>query len=105
MVTSRGIISAQVVWPNIRLKECRSTSVESLFTTMPLFCRPRKAMNRPMPGAMAAFTAFGMASKITRAEAGDGKYKEHYAVHKNHDERICIGEAHADAYRITQRMH
>ena len=33
------------------------------------------------------------------AQAGNGKYKEHYAVHKNHDERVCIGEVHADAYR------
>ena len=37
MVMSRGIISAHVVWPKIMLNECRSTSVESLLTTIPEF--------------------------------------------------------------------
>ena len=43
----------------------RSVSqVEELFTTMPAFCRPMNAMNRPIPAEIAVLTAAGIASKI-----------------------------------------
>ena len=39
----------------------RVTSVESEFTMIPAFCRPMKAMNRPIPAPMAFFKVPGMA--------------------------------------------
>ena len=47
-----------------RLKEPRVTPVLASFATRPTFCRPRNAMNRPMPAGMALRTASGMAVKI-----------------------------------------
>ena len=64
MVTSIGKMVAQVAVPEKTLKEERLTRVAPSSTTMPAFCRPMKAMNRPIPAEMAVLTAAGMASKI-----------------------------------------
>ena len=42
----------------------RATSVESLFTIRPAFCRPMKAMNRPIPAPMACLSESGIALRI-----------------------------------------
>ncbi len=38
----------------------RATRVASSFTTMPAFCSPMKAMNRPMPALTASFSGIGI---------------------------------------------
>ena len=58
-----GITLAHVALPS-RLRETRLTSVELLATTIPAFCRPINAMNRPIPAGMAFFTQSGIAVKI-----------------------------------------
>ena len=64
-VMSMGKIVAHVSVPVNTLKECSVTQVEELFTTMPAFCRPMNAMNRPIPEEMATLTEWGMASKMS----------------------------------------
>ena len=63
-VMSMGKMVAQVCSPVNTLKECRFTQVEASLTTMPAFCRPMKAMNRPIPAEMATLTSWGMESKM-----------------------------------------
>ena len=50
--------------PLKRLNEARVTPVDSLGMTSPESCKPRNAMNKPIPAGIAAFTAWGIASKI-----------------------------------------
>ena len=64
MVTRRGMMLSQVAEPS-RLKLEMPTSVASSLTMMPASCKPRNAMNRPMPAGIAVLTAAGMASKIS----------------------------------------
>ena len=65
MIVSRiGNSCAQVTPPVNTLSEVKLTSVEALPTTIPAFCMPMKAMNRPIPAEMATLTACGMASKM-----------------------------------------
>ncbi len=47
------------------LKVARATCVLSLETMIPQFCRPIKAIKRPMPPPMAAFNPAGMALAIS----------------------------------------
>ena len=63
-VTRMGITSDQAAEPKNRLKEARSTNVSGSATTIPAFCNPMKAINRPTPAGMAERTDAGMASKI-----------------------------------------
>ena len=42
----------------------RETRVESLFAMIPAFCRPMKAMNRPIPAPMACLSESGIAFRI-----------------------------------------
>ena len=64
-VTIMGMTVAQLTLALLnRLKEPRVTPVLASFATRPTFCRPRNAMNRPMPAGMALRTASGMAVKI-----------------------------------------
>ena len=57
-VTARPIIASsglpEVISPN-------DTSVESLLLMIPAFCRPMKAMKRPIPAPMAFLSEAGMA--------------------------------------------
>ena len=52
-VTTMGITSDQATEPNSRLKDARLTKVSGSSTTMPAFCSPMKAINRPTPAGMA----------------------------------------------------
>ena len=63
MVTSMGITPGQA--PSFsRLKEARVTPVAASLATMPAFCRPMNAMNRPMPAGIATRTDWGIAWKM-----------------------------------------
>ena len=64
MVRIIGKMLAHVAEPEKTLKEERLTSVAPSSTTIPAFCRPMNAMNRPIPAEIAVLTAAGMASKI-----------------------------------------
>ena len=64
IVSSSGKTVAHVTLSERRLNEVRLTSVAPSSTTIPAFCMPMKAMNRPIPAEMATLTACGMASKM-----------------------------------------
>lgn len=61
--TISGMTFAQPAPPK-RLKEARVTPVEELGTTTPESCKPKNAINKPMPAGIAALTAAGIASNI-----------------------------------------
>ena len=63
-VIKMGMTSAQEAEPNSMLNDARLTNVCESATTMPAFCSPMKAMNRPTPAGMVIRTGAGMASKI-----------------------------------------
>ena len=64
MVRSIGKMLAHVAEPEKTLKEERLTSVAPSSTTIPAFCRPMNAMNRPMPTETPFLSVSGMALKI-----------------------------------------
>ena len=63
IVTSLGIISPHVTAPLRRLNEANETHVDWLFTTIPAFCSPINAINRPIPAGIIFLTQSGIAEK------------------------------------------
>lgn len=102
-VTIMGITVAQLTLALLnRLKEPRVTPVLASFATRPTFCRPRNAMNRPMPAGMALAHGVGDGGEDLLAQAGDGQQNEDEAVNENEHKGVGVGEAEADADGINE---
>ena len=101
MVMSRGIISAHVVWPKnverVQVNEC-GIAVNNDSGIL----KPEECNEKTDARCNCSLDSFRYCVKDKPAEACDREQKKHDAVHKNHDERICIGKAHADANRVNK---